>query len=274
MLWTRPRAARDLAALLGWAAATIGLLAIVGYSTELSALTSMGPYVSVAVPTGCGLLVLGVGVAFAQPEARSVRRLTAPTAGGQLLRWMLPAAVGLPLAFGAVHGVLARSNVVSYDVASWTRAAGMMVLLLVVAIVAARSLDRLEAERDGRESQLHGSEARLRMMVADVRDYAILMLDTQGMVSTWNAGAERFKGYRADEILGQHFSVFYVPEDIASGKPARELEVAAADGRLEDEGWRVRKDGTRFWAKRDHRVARLRRRAARLRQDHARSQRA
>ncbi|MEA2182958.1 MAG: hypothetical protein QOF69_2143 [Solirubrobacteraceae bacterium] len=248
LLWTRPRAARDPAALLGWAAATVGLLAIVGYSKELSALTGIGPYVSVAVHTGCGLLVLGVGVAFAQPAARSVRRLAAPTAGGRLLRWMLPAAVGLPLAFGAVQGVPARSNVLSFDVASWTRTAGVMVLLVVVAIRAARSLDRLEAERDGRESKLRVSEARLRMMVGDVRDYAILMLDTQGKVATWNAGAERFKGYEADEIIGQHFSVFYVPDDVAAGKPARELEVAAADGRLEDEGWRVRKDGTRFWA--------------------------
>jgi PAS domain S-box-containing protein len=248
MLWTRPRAARDLAALLGWAAAAIGLLAIVGYSTELSALKGIGPYVPIAVHTGWGMLVLGIGVAFAQPAARSVRRLTAPTAGGRLLGWMLPAAVVLPLALGAVQGVLARSNVVSFDVASWTRAAGVMVLLAVVAIGAARSLDRLEAERDGRESKLRVSEARLRMMVADVRDYAILMLDTQGMIATWNAGAERFKGYQAHEIIGRHFSVFYVPEDVASGKPARELEVAAADGRLEDEGWRVRKDGTRFWA--------------------------
>jgi PAS domain S-box-containing protein len=161
---------------------------------------------------------------------------------------VLPAAVGLPLAFGAVQGVPARSNVLSFDVASWTRTAGVMLLLVVVAIRAARSLDRLEAERDGRESKLRVSEARLRMMVGDVRDYAILMLDTQGKVATWNAGAERFKGYKADEIIGQHFSVFYVPDDVAAGKPARELEVAAADGRLEDEGWRVRKDGTRFWA--------------------------
>jgi PAS domain S-box-containing protein len=85
-------------------------------------------------------------------------------------------------------------------------------------------------------------------MVQSVEDYAILMLTPEGNVATWNAGAERFKGYRADEIIGQHFRVFYPPQDIAAGKPERELEIAAADGRLEDEGWRVRKDGTQFWA--------------------------
>jgi diguanylate cyclase (GGDEF)-like protein/PAS domain S-box-containing protein len=85
-------------------------------------------------------------------------------------------------------------------------------------------------------------------LVAEVQDYAILMLDDEGKVATWNAGAQRFKGYAAHEIIGRHFSVFYPPKDIAAGKPDRELKVAAADGRLEDEGWRVRKDGSRFWA--------------------------
>jgi len=92
------------------------------------------------------------------------------------------------------------------------------------------------------------NDALLALLIAETHDYAILMLDPGGNVTTWNAGAQRFKGYRSDEIIGQHFSVFYPPEDIAAGKPARELEVATADGRMEDEGWRVRKDGTQFWA--------------------------
>ena len=89
---------------------------------------------------------------------------------------------------------------------------------------------------------------RFRLVVESIKDYAIFTLDPEGHVTSWNAGAERFKQYRADEIIGKHFSVFYPPEDIASGKPARELELAAREGRIEDEGWRVRKDGTRFWA--------------------------
>jgi diguanylate cyclase (GGDEF)-like protein/PAS domain S-box-containing protein len=88
----------------------------------------------------------------------------------------------------------------------------------------------------------------LGLLVADVQDYAIFVLDVEGNVSSWNAGAERFKGYRSEEIIGRHFSAFYPPEDVAAGKPQRELAIAASDGRLEDEGWRVRQDGTRFWA--------------------------
>ncbi|HEY0454348.1 PAS domain S-box protein [Actinophytocola sp.] len=95
---------------------------------------------------------------------------------------------------------------------------------------------------------LWDSEERFRLLVQNVVDYAIFMLDPTGHILSWNAGAERIKGYRAEEIIGQHFSVFYPEADIAADKPARELETAIAEGRLEDEGWRLRKDGTPFWA--------------------------
>jgi diguanylate cyclase (GGDEF)-like protein/PAS domain S-box-containing protein len=85
-------------------------------------------------------------------------------------------------------------------------------------------------------------------LIAEVQDYAILMLDTEGRVVTWNLGAQLLKGYQEEEIIGRHYSVFYSPDEIAAGKPKRQLELVAAAGRLEDEGWRVRKDGSQFWA--------------------------
>jgi PAS domain S-box-containing protein len=85
-------------------------------------------------------------------------------------------------------------------------------------------------------------------LVKEVRDYAIFMLDRKGFIRTWNAGAERLNGYTAEEIIGRHFSCFYPEADIQARKPQKELETALADGRLEDEGWRLRKDGSRFWA--------------------------
>jgi PAS domain S-box-containing protein len=90
--------------------------------------------------------------------------------------------------------------------------------------------------------------ARYRLLVNAISDYAIFMLDAGGYVASWNPGAERFKGYKAEEILGQHFSRFYTPEDRAAGLPEKVLHTAATEGRFEAEGWRVRKDGTRFWA--------------------------
>jgi PAS domain S-box-containing protein len=88
----------------------------------------------------------------------------------------------------------------------------------------------------------------LQMLVNSVKDYAIIMLDPRGRVLTWTPTAERLKGWKAHEIIGQHFSKFYPPEDAARGKSDQELEIAEREGRFEDEGWRVRKDGSRFWA--------------------------
>ena len=118
----------------------------------------------------------------------------------------------------------------------------------LLAALAAFQVSRDLAARQRAERILRESEERFRALVEDVKDYAIFGLDVAGRVASWNAGAERLKGYRADEIVGQPFSRFYTPEDVAAGKPERELRSAAADGRLEDEGWRVRRDGSRFWA--------------------------
>jgi PAS domain S-box-containing protein len=103
-------------------------------------------------------------------------------------------------------------------------------------------------ERRAHEERVRASEERFRMLVEGVRDYAIFMLDPQGRVVSWNAGAQRIKGYQPEEIIGQHFSVFYPPEALERGWPEYELSVARKDGRFEDEGWRVRKDKSLFWA--------------------------
>ncbi|HTW21957.1 MAG TPA: PAS domain S-box protein [Candidatus Baltobacteraceae bacterium] len=98
------------------------------------------------------------------------------------------------------------------------------------------------------EKSSYENEQQFRLLVDAVQDYAIFMLDVEGRVRTWNRGARRLKGYEASEILGEHFSRFYSEEDKQAGKPQRELEIAVRDGRVEDEGWRIRKDGSKFWA--------------------------
>jgi formate hydrogenlyase transcriptional activator len=103
-------------------------------------------------------------------------------------------------------------------------------------------------ERKQAEEKLRQSEKRFRLLVQEVKDYAIFMLDAVGKVMSWNEGAQTIKGYTAEEIVGQHFSCFYSSEDVDKGKPAEELRAAAAEGRYEEEGWRIRKDGSRFWA--------------------------
>jgi PAS domain S-box-containing protein len=109
-------------------------------------------------------------------------------------------------------------------------------------IPSARRRGLAQPDEDGQ------SEDMLRLLVDTVKDYAIILLDPEGHVLTWNGSAERLKGWKAEEIIGQHFSRFYPTEDIEKGKTETELRVATQEGRFEDEGWRVRKDGTRFWA--------------------------
>ena len=103
-------------------------------------------------------------------------------------------------------------------------------------------------ERRAHEEAVSESEQRLRLLVEGVRDYAIFMLSPAGIIESWNSGAQLIKGYSADEVIGRHFSMFYRPVDLAEGLPERELETALAEGRAEEEGWRVRRDGSVFWA--------------------------
>jgi PAS domain S-box-containing protein len=103
-------------------------------------------------------------------------------------------------------------------------------------------------ERRETEERLRESERRFRLLVEGVTDYALFMLDPNGVITNWNTGAERIKGYKAEEVIGRHFSMFYTPEDADGGVPQRALQTARREGRYEAEGWRMRRDGTRFWA--------------------------
>ena len=107
---------------------------------------------------------------------------------------------------------------------------------------------RYFTDRRNAEEQLRLSEERLRLLVESLKDYAVFMLDPAGRITTWNSGAQAIHGYRLDEIVGRHFSAFYTPEDVAARRPERELEIALAVGRYEEESWRIRKNGERFWA--------------------------
>jgi PAS domain S-box-containing protein len=149
---------------------------------------------------------------------------------------------------------LAKKHVFSlrcaYPVTNFNGEKNSQPLMRVCAEHSAVVLDESDASFVNGEAKiaLRRSEERFRLLVDAVQDYAIFMLDVQGHVTSWNTGAERIKGYGISEIIGKHFSIFYPEEDLRAGKPQRELVIAAKEGRLEDEGWRLRKDGSRFWA--------------------------
>ena len=152
----------------------------------------------------------------------------------------------VPLVFeGKVYAIIAVSRrqdhpFESGHVATLRELGSVAVLALRHAILLAKT----QAATD----ELRRSEERFHLLVQGVKDYAIFLMDPVGCVTSWNQGAERIKGYRAEEIVGRHFSTFYQAADVAAGKPAMGLAVAEQQGRFEAEGWRVRKDGSRFWA--------------------------
>ncbi len=169
--------------------------------------------------------------------------------------------------------------------ACWSKDKNGASLIVVSALIdrLRRVTARIARIRPGRDDSgiaeaaaLIESERRFRLLVEGVVDYAIFMIGLDGRITSWNSGAERIKGYSASEIIGRHYRTFYTPEDAAAGAPERALRSALENGHFEAEGWRVRKDGTRFWAgvtlTRDRR--RRGRRADRLRQDHPRPERA
>ncbi|MBK6005343.1 CHASE3 domain-containing protein [Ramlibacter ginsenosidimutans] len=129
-------------------------------------------------------------------------------------------------------------------VAFWGTIAALLAALLATLSIFYRQQRRRELAERG----LLESERRFHLMADSVTDYAIYMLDAAGRVQSWNPGAQRIKGYTPDEIVGQHFACFYPPEDRSAGKPAHALEIATAEGRFTEEAWRLRKDGSRFWA--------------------------
>lgn len=206
-----------------------------------------GASIGMAALTLTGRIVR-VNDAFAEllhrPEAACVgQRFTdlVDDASQREMSGVLHRAMAAPRAVSVEHGVASDPGLRVRSVLSPVRDAQNRTLYLFLQVLDITT--ETETQR-----RLLETERRFRLLVETVSDYAIFMLDPTGRIVTWNAGAQKLKGYRADEIIGQHFRVFYTPEAQARRHPEHELEVAVRDGRYEEEGWRVRKDGSHFWA--------------------------
>ncbi|AWN35742.1 MHYT domain-containing protein [Methylobacterium radiodurans] len=203
-------------------------------------------WVAVSILIAIGAAVAALWLAFHQTGVRF--RLLAAVIMGLAVSGMHYAAMqGAVFSSGApVDHARGVTSVNQTHLALWVT--GTTFLILVLALAAAMFDRHLSQASEREAAALRASEERFRLLLQGVTDYAIFMLDSEGRIANWNAGAERIKGYTAAEIVGSHLSRFYTQEDLQAGVPATALGTAAREGRFEAEGWRVRKDGSQFWA--------------------------
>jgi PAS domain S-box-containing protein len=223
------------------------ILSLVGYAFGARVLYGVSSSIPMALNTAAVFHLLSLGIFAARPECGMAGVFLGNSVGGVLSRRLVPAAIAIPAVLGWLR--LAGQNRGLYDseLGVAVMVAVTIIALLLLILWTAGALNRMDGERLQAEASLRASEDTFRLLVDSVQDYAIFMLDAHGHVATWNVGAQRIKGYTAEEIIGQHVSRF-LPDGSAPGKLDQVLARAATDGRFEDEGWRQRQDGTRFWA--------------------------
>jgi len=201
-------------------------------------------WVAVSLVIAVGASIAGLWLAFR--PASFVQKLGAAIVMGLAVSGMHYSAMQGVRLSGMVPMEGTPASIGQANLAVWVAGTTFLILL---GTLAAAMLDRRLAQRAQNEAAaLRQSEERFHLLVKSVTDHAIYMLDPEGRVANWNAGAERIKGYGEHEIVGRSFFEFYTPEDRQAGKPVRALETAVRVGRFEEEGWRLRKDGSRFWA--------------------------
>lgn len=222
------------------------VLSLVGYAFGAAILYGVPSAIPMALNTAAVFHLLALGILASRPDRGISALFLGNSVGGALARRLVPAAVAVPAVIGWLRLAGQQRGLFESELGVALMVAVTIVSLLLLILWTAETVNRLDAGRRQAEISLRESEGRFRLLVDSVQDYAIFMLDMHGRVTTWNATAQRITGYTAEEIIGQHVSRFF-PSD-APRTPDHELRLASAEGRFEEEAWRQRKDGTRFWA--------------------------
>lgn len=228
--------------------AVVGLFSILGYLYRVRPYDGAFAYRPMAPHTAICFLFLSVALLLANPGKGIMKELTSGNTGGFTSRSLLPLVILLPVILGYLRLMAYWKGLISTEFGVDLLISAIVLAFVIIVWFNARLLNHRDEQKKAVERSLLDSEARNRLLVSSVKDYAIFMLDPAGQVISWNEGAERIKGYKKEEIIGRDMSVFYTPEEIQRGEPQYNLVQAKAQGRFEQEGWRVRKDGSIFWA--------------------------
>jgi PAS domain S-box-containing protein len=238
-----------------WSAQVIALLAmylsflaLINHLYDVRTFLGLAAGMGMTWPGAALCILLSAGILLTHPDRGLMALMTSDSVGGVLLRRLLPTSMVQPIVLGWLELLGERGGFYTREFGLALFALTNVAFFIALTWWNANLLDQAERERQRSEEIRGETEERFRLLVDGVKDYAIVMLDPRGHVASWNAGAERIQGYRSEDIMGQHYGRFFLAEDMRYGKPDQQLRMAEAEGRAEDEGWRVRKDGSLFWA--------------------------
>ncbi|HET6256027.1 MAG TPA: PAS domain S-box protein [Puia sp.] len=237
------RAIHPLALMIG----CFALLSVLGYIYRVREFHGFLKYLPMAMNTACCFLLVALAFLFATPDRGLMKDLTGPGAGSVTARRLTAFAFVAPVVLGWLRLWGGRTGAFTTEFGVSLLVLSIIICFVFVIWYNGRLLNRREAtERNAREA-LQANERTFGMLIASIRDYAIVMVDPDGRIKSWNSGAQAIKGYTAEEVIGQPISLFYTPEELERNEPAYNLYMAERNGSFRSEGWRVRKNGTRFW---------------------------
>jgi PAS domain S-box-containing protein len=228
--------------------AAMGLLTIIGYLYRVQESYGAFTHIPTAVHVALCFLLLSAALLLAHPGSGIMKEFTSGNMGTLAARYLLPLIFLVPIILSYLRLLTYWKEVLGTEWGIALLAFAIILIFTGIVWYISLLLNKREAQKRAAERDLRESEERFRLLVSSVKDYAIFMLNPAGEVISWNEGAERIKGYKKEEIIGRHISVFYTAEELQRGEPQNDLSRTRECGRFENEGGRVRKDGSEFWA--------------------------
>jgi len=221
---------------------------LLGYLYRIKEFYGVFSHLPMAFPTALCCLLFATALLLSSADKAIMKDLTSGMSGGIHARFFIPVAIIVPVSLGLLRLFGYWAGIFSTEFGVAILVSSIIIVFVGTIWYTARQLNNRDLQNLAIAADLAATERRHQLLVNSIHDYAIFMLDKYGHIATWNTGAEKIKGYSSEEIIGRPISIFYTPEDNAKAEPQNNLAMARANGRHTSEGWRLRKDGTRFWA--------------------------